>query len=134
MRFRDLDLFGHVNNAVYLTYLEEARIAFFVSKGLRPTGKLTPSTILAHVDIDYRKPAHLGDVLNVGVQVSKLGNSSITLAYRITRNMGSGNGDGAAAADGDELLAEANSVQVCFDFDSKRPVPIPAKWRSLLRD
>ena len=51
VRFRDLDSMGHVNNAVYLTYLEEARIAF-----LRPPGADVADMILARVEIDFRAP------------------------------------------------------------------------------
>ncbi|MDP7295778.1 MAG: thioesterase family protein, partial [Vicinamibacterales bacterium] len=76
VRFRDCDELGHVNNAVYFTYLEEARWAFFqhLQERLQAHGwsqgvdvPTQPGTILARAECDYRSEARYGDVLDVGV-------------------------------------------------------------------
>jgi len=119
-RFADLDTYNHVNNAIYLTYFEEARIAHMSMIGLRQL--LTPrcSTIIAHAEVDYKAPAKLGDTLDIGVRVSAVRNSAFTLSYQVTRR-----GDGV-------LMATGNTVQVCFNFELNSPTRIPDEWRKIL--
>ena len=71
LRFRDLDALGHVNNAVYLTYMESARMAWWmkVSRCYDLSGL---GMILARTEIDYRSPAVFGDRLVVGVRCASL--------------------------------------------------------------
>ena len=117
--FRDCDPMGHVNNAVYLTYLEAARFAWwrgtFGAQGLKEHG-----FIVARVEIDYRKPALPGDRLLVRLRVEDIGRSSFKVGYEIlnvkTR----------------ELVAEAKSVQVAFDYAKGTSVPIAESLRAKL--
>lgn len=119
VRFRDLDGFGHVNNAVYLTYLEQARIAFFLDVDMiRDASEEEMSMILARVEIDFRATAVTGDVLDVGVRPGRVGGKSFELEYAIRR--------------GDDLLAEARTVLVAFDYDRAESVTIPDEWRRRL--
>ncbi len=120
VRFRDMDAYGHVNNAVYMTYLEETRVAFMQANGMRSLDMPERSTILAHAEIDYRAPARLRDVLNIDLVVSRVGNSSYEFSYTVTQAK-----DGA-------LVAEAKTVQVCFNFVLNRPIRVPAEWRDRL--
>jgi len=119
VRFRDCDPMGHVNNAVFLTYLEMARFAWwrhtFGPDGLRDHG-----FIVARVEIDYRKPAYAGDRLIVRMRVDAIGRSSFTVAYEITH------------ARTRELIAEARSVQVAYDYATAKSVPISATLRARL--
>jgi acyl-CoA thioester hydrolase len=110
VRFKDVDAMGHVNNAVYLTYVEEARIAF-----LRPLGPTYESLILAHAEIDYRSPLRDGEELEVGVRCTKVGRSSFDLEYELRA--------------GDRVVAEARSVQVSYDYERQEPTPVPDEWR-----
>ena len=120
VRFRDMDAFGHVNNAVYLTYLEEARVVFLQTHNMRSLDIPERGTILAHAEIDYRTPARLGDVLHIDFWVSRVGNSSYEFSYKMTQDK---NG---------VLVAEAKTVQVCFNFVLNRPIRVPAEWRNTL--
>lgn len=120
-RFRDLDPYNHVNNAVYLTYFEEARIAFVTQLGLRGLFTRQQSTVIARAEIDYRAPAFLGDVLDIRVTVGEVRNSSYELLYRITRRQ-----DGT-------LIATGKTVQVCFNFELNAPTRLPESWRAVLR-
>ncbi|WP_298483256.1 thioesterase family protein [uncultured Chloroflexus sp.] len=116
VRFRDLDALGHVNNAVYATYLESARIAYYqrlVSGSLDRLG-----IILAELTIRYKAPAHFGDELLVGVRVSRIGGKSFTMDYAIARL-----GDGA-------LIATAQSVLVAYDYAAGRSVPVSDEFRT----
>ena len=117
--FRDCDPLGHVNNAVYLTYLEAARFAWwrntFGAQGLKEHG-----FIVARVEIDYRKAALPGDRLLVRLRVEDIGRSSFKVGYEILN------------ARTRELVAEAKSVQVAFDYTQGKAVPISTILRAKL--
>jgi acyl-CoA thioester hydrolase len=119
VRFRDCDPMGHVNNAVYLTYLELARFAWWRNT-VGSSGLEEHSFIIARVEIDYRKPALPGDRLVVRIRVHAIGRSSFTLAYEITH------------ARTRELIAEARSVQVAYDYSRAKSVPIADTLRARL--
>ena len=122
VRFRDCDPMGHVNNAVYLTYLEQARFAHwrqlwgFDFEHL-PDG--TPGVILARAEIDYRLPAHYGDVLEVRIALEKIGRTSFSYTYEIIDQQA-------------RVVAQARSVQVMYDYSAGQPVPVPDNIRQRL--
>jgi acyl-CoA thioester hydrolase len=113
VRFRDVDALGHVNNAVFLTYLEEARIGFLVPKGAEASGM-----ILARVEIDFRAPLRTGDELEIGVRPAGVGTKSFELEYQVRA--------------GDTVAAEARTVLVSFDYETGRSVEVPRAWREAL--
>jgi YbgC/YbaW family acyl-CoA thioester hydrolase len=84
VRFADLDPQGHVNNAVYLTYLESARLGYYEKAGIwgREAGIKT-GMVVAHIDIDYLAPIFFGQAIQVGVRLARLGQKSFTLAFVI---------------------------------------------------
>jgi acyl-CoA thioester hydrolase len=113
--FRDLDAFGHVNNAVYLTYLENARVTYMRDVlGVDSLGDLL--VIVASVKIDFRSRATLGETLEIGSRVSRVGGKSFDLDHEIR------------APDG-RVVAEAHTVLVAFDYAKDAAIPIPADWR-----
>ena len=120
VRFRDCDSMGHVNHAVYLTFIEQCRLMFW----RRLTGGPNPHTrvIVARVECDYRAPAHFGEHLEVRLKVERIGRSSFGLAYEIV-NVAS-----------NLRVAEAKSVMVTYDYDAGTPVPIPEQTRTLLEN
>jgi acyl-CoA thioester hydrolase len=112
---RDLDGFGHVNNAVFLTYVENARVAYLREVlGVRTLEQIR--NVMASVKIDYLAQVSFGDRLEIGVRVDRIGTKSFQMAYRMRR------GDGV-------LVAEATSVQVTVDADGDGAVEVPAEWR-----
>jgi acyl-CoA thioester hydrolase len=113
VRFRDVDSMGHVNNAVFLTYLEEARIAY-----LLPFGAEVTNMILARVEIDFRAPLQSGDEIEVGVRPTTVGTKSFELEYEVRS--------------GETVAAEAKTVIVSFDYESGRSVDVPESWREAL--
>ena len=118
VRFRDCDAMGHVNHAVYFTYLEQCRLTFWREL----TGWPSPHTrvILARAECDYRAPAHFGDELEVRLKVGDIGRSSFSLEYEIV-----------AAAD-DKVIAVGKTVMVSSDYDAAKAVPLSAAARALL--
>ena len=114
--FRDLDALGHVNNAVYLTYFEHARIGYGLQlSGGQSIGQL--QFIVAEATVTYLRPALFADQLEVGVRVSEIGTKSFVMEYGLSRR-----------SDG-EQLARGRTVQVWFDYATGRSQPVPANFR-----
>lgn len=119
LRFRDFDALGHVNNAVYASYLEQARIAFFDEVMVNCTHWMKVGLILARVEIDYKAPIRPEDVVFIETRISRVGTKSFEFSYRMLRN-------------DNLLMAEAKTAIVCFDYESHRSKAIPADWRARL--
>jgi acyl-CoA thioester hydrolase len=125
VRFRDCDPMGHVNNAVYLTYLEQARLAQWraLRLGRLPSAASNqlvpddvPGVIVARAEIDYKRPARYGDVLEVRIGLAAMGRTSFTYDYEIVDAQG-------------QVVAAARTVQVMYDYGAGRPVAIPEAMR-----
>ena len=122
VRFRDCDPLGHVNNAVYLTYLEHARLMLWRAVwgfNLGDAGVDGPGVILARVEIDYKRPARYGDVLDVRISLAGIGRTSFRYDYEILDQQ-------------ERLVATAKSVQVIYDYQAGKPVPMPDSIREKL--
>jgi acyl-CoA thioester hydrolase len=117
VRFRDLDPMGHVNNAVFLTYVESARVEFLKQLGVAPTLEEL-GIIVARVEIDFRAPVRFGDEVEVTAWVSRFGGKSFDLGHELR-------------VDG-SIVAEAKTVLVTYDYSKREPVPIPDAWREKL--
>ena len=121
VRFRDCDAFRHVNNAVYFTYFEQARLVMGETLGLRRTLEdAGVSLILVHTSCDYKAQVVFGDQLDIQVGIVGIGRSSFTSRF-----------DARRVRD-DELVATGKSVQAVFDYGTGRTVPIPAALREKL--
>jgi acyl-CoA thioester hydrolase len=116
VRFRDLDAMAHVNNAVFLTYLEQARLAWFGEANVQPL----QDVILARTEIDFRSPVSQGEVVEIGVRSSRIGTKSFELEYELQA--------------GGRVVAEAKSVLVGYDYEQAESTPIPERWRRRLTD
>ena len=117
VRFRDIDAFGHVNNAVFFSYVEQARIRYLldVLETAEPFDRLP--LILARVELDYRSPIFFGDEVVVGTRVDRIGHTSIAMSHRMT------------AGSDERLVGDVQSVLVTYDYGSARPMPVPDDWR-----
>lgn len=119
VRFRDTDLLGHVNNAVYATYFESGRMEYWAQL----TGDLSFDEwpfILARLEIDFLAEAHAAQWLTLGIRVARLGRKSFDFDYLLVRD-----------DDGREL-ARGRSVQVMFDYRSKQTRVIDDDTRARL--
>ena len=108
VRFSDLDAMGHVNHAVFVSYLEHARYKWW-EEMLAGRKFLEEGFLIARVEMDYRKPIQLGDHVQVELRVTQIGTSSFSIAYKVVRKTDH------------VVLAEAQTVQVMMDFQTQRP-------------
>ncbi len=115
VRFSDLDAMRHVNNARYLTYIEEARIAYFNEIFKRERSSLDYSAIVARIEIDYLQPINLGDKVEIYTRVSKFGNKSSDMENLIMIERG---GKQFAAA-------TAVTKLVAYDYEKLQSIQIP---------
>lgn len=109
VRWGDLDAFGHVNNATYLVYAQEARFAW--SKMIE--------MVVARAEVDFLAPIYVGDIyLDIEIWVNKIGTSSFGVTYEMKN--------------GDELVAVVKSVQVTVSMETKKSRPLNDTEREFL--
>lgn len=120
VRYSDMDMLGHANNAVYLTYLELARVQYFEAVGLRSSSKV--GLVLAHAEMDFRLPITPGVVPQVRMCTTRLGTSSLTIDNLITDDAG------------ERIYYTATTVMVAVDMTSGRPVPITDEEKQKIID
>jgi acyl-CoA thioester hydrolase len=120
VRFRDLDGMGHVNNAVYLTYLEVARAHYWRALGESEWPRLR-TYVVARAEIDYRSPAGLGDDLVCHVRVASFGSRSFAMEYLLVeRTTG-------------RTIAEARTVQAMYDYEAGASRPLDEEAKESIR-
>lgn len=118
IRFSDIDAFGHVNNATYLTYYEEARVRFFDDVVDWGYDWSKEGVILARAEVDYILPVHFKDEIFIHTFCSRIGNKSFDLSYQMVKYV-----------DGKEiLLSGATTVMVAFDYKTHQSIPVRSEW------
>ena len=123
VRFSDLDCRGHVNNAVFSSYIEDARLRWYESTG--DPDEAAPMSydvdmVLARTEIDFRGELRtVGEIVDVGLRIGRVGARSLDVEYELRA--------------GDRVVAEAKSVLVGFDFVRGVSAPIPDRWQRRLR-
>jgi acyl-CoA thioester hydrolase len=122
VRFVDTDAFGHVNNAVYLSYFEAARAGYYAAVAGIPfgTGESAGERtfVVADARIAYRAPSFFGETLLVGCRFSWSGRTSFGLEYRIRAT--------ASAVAAARVVADGATTQVMFDLERGRVMRVPA--------
>jgi acyl-CoA thioester hydrolase len=118
-RFRDTDAMGHINNAVYVTYLEVARQEYWRAFRQDDNYRVVPF-ILARVEVDFRSEALMHEMLELCVRCSYIGGKSFGFDYLI-REAGS-----------KRTVVSASSVQVFYDYATKQSIPCPPEMRERL--
>jgi thioesterase III len=114
-----LDAYQHVNNARYLEFLEEARWQYFDNISSEAYQELKISFFIVNININYRSPAELGDVIKIETDVAKIGNTSMTFAQKIV------------SKDTDRLICDAMITFVILDQKTGKPLPIDDKLKTL---
>jgi acyl-CoA thioester hydrolase len=125
VRYNDIDSYGHVNNALYGTYIEEARINYLETVVGGEAADVTGSgeetgMVVANLELDFERPIRLVDDVTVGVRVPRLGESGFPFEYEIRTE------DGVAAT--------GETTVVAYDRESASPRPIPDHWRETISE
>ncbi len=118
VRFADIDVMGHVNNSVYLSYFEMTRVHYFEHLLGAKWDYKTDGFLLARNEVDYMRPILLTDKPLIHMKTVHLGNKSFTLSYEIYV--------------GENLCTKGQSVMVGFDSRANQSIVIPAKMREAL--
>jgi acyl-CoA thioester hydrolase len=122
VRFADTDAMGHVNNAVYLTYCEMARIRYWTDvtgEPIAPGHEGAESLILAEARITYRAPVFHGERVTVETRAIRIGSTSFTLEHRLSACPPGGTA---------RLVATSDSVMVRYDYATDKPAPLSAAF------
>jgi acyl-CoA thioester hydrolase len=120
-RFRDCDSFGHVNNAVYFTYMEEARFAYWRElTGEFPNNRL-PGLILARAECDFVRPVNAGERIEIWMGTTKIGRTSMTVDCEMLDQRG-------------QAVAKGRAVMVTYDYTTAKPVPVPDWARTRIEE
>lgn len=123
VQFRDLDCMGHVNNAVYLAWLEQARNSCYLEL-LGRTDPLEPGRgldfVVARAEADYLAPMHFGDTAEIAMWPVRVGKSSFTLDYDCRKQ------DGTA-------FLKARTILVTYDWENARSKPVPPDLEAALK-
>jgi acyl-CoA thioester hydrolase len=122
VRFADLDALGHLNNAKYATFIEQARIEY-VQEVCGWRGEWhTLGMILAKIVIDFKAPIRYGDLVDVRTRCAHMGDKSFELEYQILRRKEVSHTASTAAT--------ASTVMVAYDYAAQQSIPLPDDWRS----
>ena len=117
----DQDTFGHVNNVRYLRWAETARVDYLMRVGIWQRYELDRvGPIVASITCDYRRALEYPETVRVGARVTGIGTSSFKMAHKIV-----------SATQG-FVAAELTSVLVFYDYNAKRPVPLPEEIREAI--
>ncbi len=126
VRWGDMDIMGHVNNAKYFTYCESARMSYFAAIRMlehREDDKHGPALAAAH--LNFRRQVHHPAELDVWTRVSEIGRSSFRMEYEIVRRDGSEEG---------ERVADGHGIIVWVDYGTGRSTPIPDALRAAIQE
>ena len=119
-RWMDNDVFGHVNNAHYYSFFDTAVCTVLVRHGILGVAGPAYIMMVAESGCRYHSEAAFPQTLSAGLRVVRLGRSSVRYGIGVFQ-------DGAELAAADGFL-----VHVCVDAGSRRPAPLPDRWRSVL--
>jgi acyl-CoA thioester hydrolase len=123
IRYGDLDPQGHLNNAKYLTFMEQTRVQYFLKLGLWDGRSFMHiGIILADAQVSFKAPILYGQDVRVGMRVSGIGNKSITTEYCLEE------------ADTGTLFATGTSIAVAYDYYQSRTFPVSDEWRRVISE
>lgn len=117
VRSYEIDVYNHVNNAVYIQWCEHGRSKLLQDKGFDYTSiieKWGVQFMTVRTEIDYKRALFLGDSVSISTWIERFGNTSITVGHSIRM--------------GDDLAAEAKVVVVYTDAKTGRPTPVPKEF------
>ncbi|MDX2159978.1 MAG: thioesterase family protein [bacterium] len=123
VRWADLDALGHVNNAKFLTYIEQARITYTDALALWDGSSSRLGLIMARVVLDFKLPMFAQDQVRVLTRVARLGRSSFDIHSLVVRH---------TPDQTDQITGDSRVTVVVYDYEHNQPTAIPLEWREKL--
>ena len=117
VRFSDIDAVGHVNNAVYLTYFEEARLKYW--RDIVQWDMNEEGVIVGRSEVNYLKPILLHDEIACYVRTSRIGNSSFDVSHVLVK----------ITPNGEEICTTGKTVCISYNYVANKSIPIPTVER-----
>jgi acyl-CoA thioester hydrolase len=124
IRFNDLDTYGHVNNAVYITYFEEGRSSWFQDRVGKKWDWTEHGILLAKHEVEYKIPLLLSDEAFIELWISHTGTKSFEVSYRIYKK----------SNEVQTTCTVGKSIAVCFDYRQQKTIPIPEEWLAIFKE
>ena len=115
IRFSDVDVMGHVNNAVYLSYFEYTRLYYFEELVGPQWNWIEQGILLVKNEVEYLKPLLLKDKATIEMSIGAIGNKSFTFHYELRVN--------------DLVYTKALSTLVCYNSKESKTISIPEKMK-----
>lgn len=123
VRYGDLDPQGHLNNAKYFTYIEQARIVYLRHLGLwKSDSFLDVGIILVEARLTFEAPVLWGQSIQVGVRITRLGNKSFDVLYTVQDSQSG------------RQHASGSTIQVAYDYRTAQTISIPDGWREIITE
>ena len=119
VRFSDCDMMGHVNNAVYFSYFEDARIHYFNQIIQKKWDWKKNGVILKKNEITYHSPLFLNDVFETKIQLDSIGNKSFSISYKLTKET--------------ILVATGCSILIRYNYNTNTTICIDEEWKNILQ-
>lgn len=120
VRYGDLDVMGHVNNCIYFSYFEMARVYYFGKLLGKDWDWKTNGVLVAKNEAEYLEPILLVDQPEIHMWCEKIGSKSFTVAYKIVV--------------GDKICTTGRTIMVCFDAVQNRSIEVPDEMRLVLQE
>jgi acyl-CoA thioester hydrolase len=121
VRYGDLDPQGHVNNAKYLTFMEQTRAHYLIHLGLwEGQSFMDIGIILAEARVTFLAPIFFIQKIRVGARVARIGTKSLSMEY------------GVEDIEGETVLASGEAVLVAYDYRVSKTIPVPDFWRQAI--
>ena len=120
IRFNDVDILGHVNNAVYQYYFDLARVNYFTDVlGEHEADFHAEALIVASIKVDYIMPVFLKDKIYVTTKITTIGNKSLTMTQEVFDEK-------------KQLKASSETRMVAYSIKKQSTISIPERWKTLM--
>jgi len=125
IRFNDVDIAGHVNNAVYQYYYDFGKLRFFDDVFKNKIDWQKEGFVLLKIEIEYHAPVYLHDEIEVLTRISEVKNKSLVIEQIVREK----DNDSETA-----IKSKASSVMVAYDYNKKHSMEIPSYWKKMISD
>lgn len=121
IRFNDIDMFGHLNNSIYLQFLDMGKYAYFRQFMTDTFGSEPTAPVVANINCDFIEPTKIDERLEVLTAITNIADSSMVLDQRIVSSTG-------------RVKCSARTIMVNIDLSTTRPVTVSDLWRKRIND